>query len=85
MHGVEGGCKVSANEYSCTHGNQINCEDIIPNLTFDFNNILQQNKAFRISCRLTARIISSSFYKPIKERVAWADSLENSFVCGIRN
>jgi hypothetical protein len=65
MHRVEGGCEVSANEYSCAHNN---FGDMTPNLTFDFNNILQQNKAFRIFCRLTARIILSSFYKPIKER-----------------
>jgi hypothetical protein len=30
----EGGCRVSANEYSCAHGTQINFEDLTPYLTY---------------------------------------------------
>jgi hypothetical protein len=33
--GREGGCGVSANEYSCTHGAQINLGDLTPYLTYD--------------------------------------------------
>ncbi len=31
--GGGGGCRVSANEYSSTHGAQVNFEDLTPNLT----------------------------------------------------
>jgi hypothetical protein len=33
--GGEGGCGVSANEYSCVHGAQINCGDLTPYLIYD--------------------------------------------------
>jgi hypothetical protein len=32
--GGRGGCGVSANEYNCTHGAQINFEDLTPYLTY---------------------------------------------------
>jgi hypothetical protein len=35
-----GGCGVSANEYSCTHGAQINFRDLTPYLTFGYNVLL---------------------------------------------
>ncbi len=34
-----GGCGVSANEYSCTHGAQINFEDVTPCLTYGTNKV----------------------------------------------
>ena len=33
MQGDGGGCRVSANEYSCAHGAQINFVDLTPYLT----------------------------------------------------
>jgi hypothetical protein len=34
--GGGGGCGVSANEYSCAHGAQINFRDLTPHLTYGF-------------------------------------------------
>jgi hypothetical protein len=35
MRGKGGSCGVSANEYSCAHGAQINFEDLTPYLTYE--------------------------------------------------
>ncbi len=35
--GRVGSCRVSANEYSCTHGAQINFVDLTPHLTYADN------------------------------------------------
>ncbi len=33
-----GGCGVSANEYTCSHGAQINVEDLTPYFTYEWHN-----------------------------------------------
>jgi hypothetical protein len=43
MRGEGGSCGVSANEYSCAHGAQINFGDLSPYLTFEYNFFLLQN------------------------------------------
>jgi hypothetical protein len=55
--GGSGGCGVTANEYSCAHGSQINFKDLTPYLTYDWcrtvKTVKRQNRFLGIeNCRI---------------------------------
>jgi hypothetical protein len=45
--GGMGGCGMSAHEYNCPHGVQINSGDLTPYLTYDIVKATQREKRFR--------------------------------------
>jgi hypothetical protein len=58
-----GGCGVSANEYSCAHGAQINFGDLTPYITYDLGCTLKCEIYFTLNYCFTFLALSSEYEK----------------------
>jgi hypothetical protein len=68
-------CGVSANEYSCAQGAQINCGDLTPYLTYGVNHQVVEKSCFP-SCSCLLRTVISKLMNPPTFNMANNDFLE---------